>query len=151
MNDIKTTALFIGNRDCYSVTESEIERAIIQAIDSGIDTFLSGGLGFFDEISARVLHKVKSNYPHVKSILVVPFKRFEPFDSSLFDEIVYPFEERVQGLINNRNAIPIRNRIMVESASLAICFVERMNGGASKTMNYAITRGLKIIDLTTAI
>ena len=40
MVDREKTALFIGNRDYYQVTEADIENAIITAIEDGIVVFL---------------------------------------------------------------------------------------------------------------
>ena len=142
------TAVFIGNRDCYKIDKAIIEQAIIQAIESGITCFLNGGQGYFDKTCALILHGLKTRYPDIKSILVIPYRDFWIFNKDIFDEIIYPFESRLEPLLNYKNAIPLRNRAMVESASAAICYVERVGGGSWKTLNYAKSQNLRIIDLT---
>lgn len=142
------TAVFIGNRDCYKIDKAIIEQAIIQALESGITCFLNGGQGYFDKICALILHELKARYPDIKSILVIPYRDFWIFNKDIFDEIVYPFEPRIESLLNYKSAIPLRNRVMVESASAAICYVERVGGGSWKTLNYAKSQNLRIIDLT---
>ena len=89
MNNKGSTALFIRNRNCYGVKPESIKSAILYVIHSGIIIFLSGGLGYFDEIGAKIVYQLKENYPNVKNILVIPYKNFIIFDRSVFDEIVY--------------------------------------------------------------
>lgn len=125
-----------------------IEDAIVKAIDSGIDTFLNGGQGYFDKTCALILHGLKTRYPNIKSVLVIPYRDFWIFNKEVFDEIFYPFEPRVEALLNYKNAIPLRNRVMVEAASVAICFVQRVGGGSWKTLKYAKSHNIRIIDLT---
>jgi len=62
--------------------------------------------------------------------------------------IGFSFEPRIESLLNYKRAIPLRNRVMVEAASTAICYVERVGGGSWKTLNYAKIQNLRIIDLT---
>lgn len=142
----ENTALFIGNRDCYGVNLESIKVAILSAIDSGITIFLNGGLGYFDEVSAETVYQLKGSYPHIKSILMIPYKSFRIFDKTIFDEIIYPFDAYEASSLNYRNAIPERNRVMVMNARMAISYVYR-NGGASKTLELARTSGLDIVDL----
>ena len=146
MNERETTALFIGNRDCFNIDKSLIERAIIQAVSEGITTFLNGGQGYFDKTCALVLQKIKKQYSGIKSILVIPYRDFHIFNKDIFDEIIYPFE-RIESLLNYKTAIPMRNRVLVESSGLAICYVKRVGGGSWKTLEYAKKHNLRIIDL----
>lgn len=148
MTDKSKTAVFIGNRDCYNIDKSIIEKAIIKAIEDGIDCFLNGGQGYFDKTCALILHRLKGKYPHIKSILVIPYRDFWIFKKEIFDEILYPFEPRVESLLNYKVAIPLRNRVMVEAASIAISYVQRVGGGSWKTLQFAIKENLRIIDLT---
>lgn len=142
----KSTAVFIGNRDCYGVNTESIRNAIIYAINSGITTFLNGGQGYFDEVCATIVHQLKQEYPNVKNVLVIPYRNFKIFDKDIFDEIIYPFDELEESYLSYRAAIPERNRIIVSWSSMAISYVYR-NGGASKTLNLARKNNLEIIDL----
>ena len=142
----ESTALFIGNRDCYGVNLESIKEAILNAIDSGITTFLSGGQGYFDEVCAKTVYQLKATYPHIKNILMIPYNNFHIFDKTIFDEIVYPFDLYESSSLNYRNAIPERNRVMVMRSRMAISYVYR-NGGASKTLYSAQANGLEIVDL----
>ena len=146
MNDKEKTALFIGNRDCYQVKEADIERAIIDAIEDGIENFLNSGQGYFDQACASVVHRLKKRYPQIKSIFVIPYRDFSVFNDSLFDEIVYPFESHTFSYYTYKGNIPKRNRILVDRSRVAICYVYR-SGGASKTLDYAKKKNLKIIYL----
>ncbi len=142
----ETTAVFIGNRDCYGVNTESIRNAIIYAIKSGINTFLNGGQGYFDEVCATIVHQLKQEYPNIKNILVIPYRNFKIFDKDIFDEIIYPFDELEESYLSYRAAIPERNRIIVSWSSMAIIYVYR-NGGASRTLYLAKKNELEIIDL----
>ena len=149
MTEKKKTALFIGNRDCYQVKEAAIEKAIIKAIDDGIEVFLNGGQGHFDKTCAVIIHRLKKSYPNIKSILVIPYRDFKVFNDSLFDEILYPFEEHTFSYFTYKSGSPKRNRWSVDHSSVVICYVYR-EGGASKALDYARKQKLKIIDLLKA-
>ena len=56
MSDKESTAVFIGNRDCYGVNIESIKETILYTIQSGITTFLSGGQGYFDEVCATIVY-----------------------------------------------------------------------------------------------
>ena len=142
----ETTAVFIGNRDCYGVNTAHIREAIIYAINSGITTFLSGGQGYFDELSATIVHQLKQEYPNIKNILVIPYRNFKIFNIDIFDEIIYPFDKFEESNLSYRAAIPERNRIIVSWSSMAISYVYR-NGGASKTLKLAKQNKIEIVDL----
>ena len=147
MIEKEKTALFIGNRDCYQVKEADIERAIISVIENGITIFLNGGQGYFDKTCAVIVHRLKKTYPHIKNILVIPYRDFSIFNDSLFDEIIYPFESHTFSYYTYKGNIPKRNRWAVDHSSVAICYVYRA-GGAERTMKYAKKQNLKIVDLT---
>ena len=146
----ETTAVFIGNRDCYGVNIDIIRQSIIYAINSGITTFLSGGQGYFDETCALQVHQLKQEYPNIKNVLVIPYRNFKIFNKDIFDEIIYPFDEFEESYLSYRAAIPERNRIMVSRSSMAISYVYR-NGGASKTLDLAKEYDLEIVDLLSLV
>lgn len=147
MIEKEKTALFIGNRDCYQVKEADIERAIISVIENGITIFLNGGQGYFDKTCAVIVHRLKKTYPHIKNILVIPYRDFSIFNDSLFDEIIYPFESHTFSCYTYKSGSPKRNRWSVDHSSVAICYVYRA-GGAERTLKYAKKQNLIIVDLT---
>lgn len=138
------TAVFIGHSECYGVSRSDVEKAIISLIEKGVTDFLSGGQGGFDRMCAGCVKKLKQEYPQIRNILVIPYLTFSIFDKDYFDEIVYPdgFEK-----YHFKAAIPARNKYMVDNAAYAICYVTHGWGGAAQTYNIALKRNLQIINL----
>ena len=138
------TAVFIGHSECYGVSRSDVEEAIISLIEKGVTDFLSGGQGGFDRMCAGCVKKLKQEYPQIRNILVIPYLTFSIFDKDYFDEIVYPddFEK-----YHFKAAIPARNKYMVDNAAYAICYVTHGWGGAAQTYQRAIKKNLTIINL----
>lgn len=138
------TAVFIGHSECYGVSRSDVEKAIISLIEKGVTDFLSGGQGGFDRMCAGCVKKLKQDYPQIRNILVIPYLTFSIFDKDYFDEIVYPddFEK-----YHFKAAIPARNKYMVDNATYAICYVTHGWGGAAQTYQRAIKKNLTIINL----
>ena len=107
------TAIFIEHRECLQVKESILESIIIDLIENGIETFLSGGIGNFDWLSANILYHLKEKYPKINNILVIPYLNFNIRNKKIFDEIIYP-----EGLekYHFKAAITKRNQYLVEHA-----------------------------------
>ena len=143
----KKTAVFIGHRDCFELTEADIIPKIKEAIEKGIVTFLNGGQGQFDKLCAHAVHSLKGDYPYIKSVLVAPYPSLKIEDESLFDEITLFAPEWFIDKIGYRKAIPQRNDYMVQNASVAICYVKHPSSGSFKTMQNAESQGLTIIDV----
>ena len=104
--------------------------------------FYLGGYGDFDLFAAKVLHELKPEYPELESILILPYLD-RPVESSLYDGTIYPPLENVP----KRYAISHRNRWMVDQADMVIACVDHDWGGAAKTLEYAVKKGRRIINL----
>jgi uncharacterized phage-like protein YoqJ len=141
------TALFIGNRDCTEVKTKDIEKAVILAIGSSIHIFLNGGQGHFDRTAARAVYNLKKQYPFIRSYLILPYRTFKDYDASLYDEVIFPFEEHIESNYTYIGNIQKRNKMMVDAACTAICHVRSTTGGAGKTLAYANKIGLTIINV----
>ena len=139
------TATFIGHNECYGLDQTKLREEIRNLIvNEGVDTFLSGGMGGFDCCCARMVHSMRKEFPHIVSILVIPYLNFNVFDRSCFDHIEFP--ECVDGLFY-KAAIVKRNRYLVDNSAFALCYVNRTYGGAYKTYYYAQKMNIKVIDL----
>lgn len=147
VNDMEKTAVFIGHRDCYELTADNIIPAIEKCISMGIDTFLNGGMGHFDNISAIAVDSLRAKYPNIKLVLVKPYPKLKAHNPSLYDDVILFADESYIDEIGYRRAIPQRNEYLVDHSSVAICYVHRQSAGAFKTYLKAKQKGLKIIEI----
>ncbi len=138
------TAVFIGHNDCYGLDVDKLYATIQKLIeDNKINTFLVGGMGRFDRICAKTIKELKLVYPHIRCILVIPYIDFK-FSIDDYDISEYP--ECLEN-VPYKVRIARRNRYMVDSSSVAVCFVNSVCGGAVKTYEYARKQRLHIINL----
>ena len=141
---IHYTATFIGHRECPDLDRSRISEQVKNLIDAGYDKFLCGGMGQFDWLCAKCVSELKSEFPHIKSHLIIPYLNFNTQNISYFDEIIYPV------CISNyhfKSAILQRNKYLVNSSDAAICYINHDSGGAAVTYELAIKKGLLTVNL----
>ena len=138
------TATFIGHKECYGVSSEQVREEIIKLIENGVTDFLSGGMGSFDWMCARIVFELKKTYPHIHNNLVIPYLTFTILEEKYFDSIIYPegFEK-----YHFKSAIPARNKYLVENSAYAICYVTHGWGGAAQTFEKAVKKGLTVINL----
>ena len=138
------TATFIGHKECYGVSSEQVREEIIKLIENGVTDFLSGGMGAFDWMCARIVFELKKNYPHIHNYLVIPYLTFTILEEKYFDSIIYPegFEK-----YHFKSAIPARNKYLVDNSAYAICYVTHGWGGAAQTFEKAVKKGLTVINL----
>ena len=142
--EVNKTALFIGHRVCHNIGVKDIYPVIRELAENGVNTFLSGGYGSFDIISARAVWELKKEFSEIENILVIPYLNFNIFAPELFDGTIYP--EDVEK-VPFRAKIIRRNRYMVKNSAYAVCYVNNLFGGSGLTYEYAKKQGLKIINL----
>lgn len=101
-------------------------------IEGGASVFYLGGYGDFDCLAAAAVKRQKAVYPHIESVLVLPYLN-RTFDISAYDATTYPPLEKVPP----RYAIVKRNQWMVNMSGVVISGVTSRCGGAAKTLDYA--------------
>lgn len=106
----------------------------------GADCFYLGGYGQFDTMAANIVRELKGKYPHIRSVLTLPYLDRE-YDVSGYDESIYPPLENVP----RRYAISKRNEYMIDNADIVVAYVVYGFGGASKTLRYAERKHKRII------
>ena len=114
--------------------------------------FIVGRNGEFDILSASVVHKTKKalNYNNCSLTLCLPYKTAEYSKNS---EYFYEFYDEIEicekaAQSHYKSAIQIRNRSIVDRSDLIICCIERNNGGAYKTVQYAKNLRKEIINIS---
>lgn len=120
----------------------KLNDTIEELILHGADEFLLGGYGKFDQMAATAVKAQKKKYPHIKSVLVVPYIN-RSFDKELYDYSEYPPLENTP----KRFAILKRNEYMVNRSDIVIAYVSHSWGGAAKTFDYALKKKKKMINL----
>ena len=121
---------------------THLTRELRTLLEHGNYKFYLGGYGDFDLLAAKVLYELKQEYPETETILILPYLD-RKVDASLYDSTIYPPLENVP----KRYAISRRNKWMVEQADMVIACVDHDWGDASKTLEYAVKKGLRIINL----
>ena len=115
---------FCGHRNVYD----EIEKLIV----AGVDTFYFGSKSEFDRFCYVVVSILKEKYPHIVSVLVIPYIN-KDYDKSLYDISEYPPIENVP----KRLAIIKRNRWMVDKSDVVVAYIRNNFGGAAMMFDYA--------------
>jgi hypothetical protein len=78
-----------------------------------ITTFLNGGMGHFDKISAVAVSELKPQYPNIELLWIKPYPSQKVSYSDLFDDSsLYAFDWHIDN-VGPRKAIPERNEYMV--------------------------------------
>lgn len=142
--DRHKTAMFIGHSECFQIEKETLYPIIRELIGQGVDTFLSGGYGEFDYMSAHAVYEMKKEFPHIENLVVIPYFEFKVYEPQYIDGTLFP-----DGLefVPYKAKIVQRNRYMVQNSAYAICYVNYHFGGAGKTYEYAKKQGLKIFNL----
>ena len=151
------TACFTGHRQLEEPT-AEIERRLTGTVETliqrGYRYFGAGGARGFDALASEVVLKLKSVYPHVHLILVLPF------DEQYKKERNWTQEEIAQYHRLKRRASKVvvlageytsgiyyrRNRHLIDHSSVCVAYLTRANSGTGYTVNYARETGLEVVN-----
>lgn len=136
------TVTFIGH-SVFEITP-HLKRWLYETINAllieGATTFLCGGYGQFDELSAYIARHCREYYPEVQSFLVHPYPN-RNYDLKIYTNGIYPQLEKVMGI----SAITQRNEWMVDQADVVVAYVFDSFGGAYKSFTYALSKNKRII------
>ena len=131
-------ATFCGHSQISSQDQISkwLDMVLPALIEGGIHTFYLGGYGDFDRLAAAAVRRQKVIYPHIESVLVLPYLNRE-YDTAAYDSTTYPPLENVPF----RFAIIKRNQWMVSESDVVISDVIHSWGGAAKTLDFARSKG----------
>ena len=135
---------FFGHRDCYGLDEEKLERAIIELIGKGVDTFYVGNQGNFDGAVRKLLKKLQKEYPHIQYAVVLAYLPTEKREYGNYEDSIYP-----EGLecVPRKFAIAKRNQWMLKNAQYCICYLSHTWGGANAFVDQAKKQGKTVIQL----
>lgn len=150
------TCCFTGHRKIPLLERHRLEKklgqTIQQLVDEGVRYFGVGGALGFDTMAAQAVLRMRENNPQVKLILVLPCKTqtrgWKDSDIKVYetiketaDKYKYISEEYTKSCMFERN------RHLVNNSSICVAYLTERNGGTAYTVNYALQKGLRVINL----
>ena len=141
---------FIGHREIRDIryVEDSIEKIALDLLYRyEFVEFNLGRNGDFDISSASAIKRAQKKYGTKNSSLnlILPYKsKDECFFQEFYDEIYYPLNNKT----HFKSAIKKRNEWLIDNSDLLVCYVkENKLGGALKSLKYAQSQEIKIINL----
>lgn len=154
--DKNITCCFTGHRELPRGRMSELFEKTTLAIELlyeyGYRNFICGGAVGFDQLAADAVTEFKQEHPDAKLYLFLPCEDQDKYyeESQRYE---YNYTKKVADVIKilhptyTKGCMHERNRMMVDNSSLCVAFVTKDTGGSAYTRNYAIKKGLKILDI----
>ncbi|MBP3428838.1 MAG: hypothetical protein J6M47_11365 [Clostridia bacterium] len=111
----------MGHREMPEHIDDKLIHQIECCIRMGAEEFYFGDHGDYDACVIRALKEMKTRYPHMNRILVIPYHPavYRCREGIEYDEMLYPFEKPIPP----RYAIDRANRWMIRSCDALIAYV----------------------------
>lgn len=146
---------FTGHRK-LTETESEISGrldALLGALyQRGYRRFLTGGALGFDMLAAERVLALRKARPEVTLVIVMPCawqtRGWSEEQCRRYERIAVSADEiRVLAQHYYQGCMMVRNRHMVDRASVCVCYLNKLKGGTVSTVAYAARSGLTLLNL----
>lgn len=149
------TCCFTGHRKIpaeeVGALTARLEGMISSLYKRGIRRFEIGGALGFDTLAAQSVLRLREKY-HIELALILPClsqtRNWRPEDIMEYeriktraDQVLYTSQHYFRGCMHKRN------RYLVDTSSICVCYLTRDSGGTAYTVHYAQARGLEIINL----
>ena len=125
-------------------------------IKSGVSRFISGGAMGFDLLAAELVLQKRHIHPHIKLSMILPCHDQTarwPRAAQLRYRAVLNSADDVSYITEKYDAfcMHLRNRALVDSSDILVCYLVRESSGTGHTKNYAIEKNLKVLNLADLI
>lgn len=150
------TCCFTGHRKIAPNQQRNVARRLTEVIEKlikdGFCRFAAGGALGFDTMAAQCVLNLKSKYPNIKLILILPCleqtKGWSEKDIAVYeyiknsaDDVIYTSLKYTKGCMFKRN------RALVDKSSICIAYQTKSTGGTAYTVNYAASHGVKVYNI----
>ena len=156
MEQKNNTVCFTGHRQISSEQLNQLawrlKDTVIKLINDGYTYFIAGGALGFDTLAAKTVLNLKSDYPDIRLILVLPClsqadkwssedKRVYEVIKEAADKVVYISDEYTKDCMYKRN------RHLVDNSNACVCYLTEKTGGTAYTVKYAKKCNLLVINM----
>ena len=137
---------FIGHRDAPLKIKQNLKTVVEDAIAKrGINDFIVGHYGNFDQMAAASVIELKGKYPEIKLFRLLPY---HPAERAVdipagFDGTYYP---EGQEFVPPKYAIAKANRAVISDCNLIIAY-STYPGNARDFVSYAVKKGVSVMQV----
>lgn len=138
----------------YIEFENRLINKIIELINAGCTTFISGMATGFDIIAAECVLEAAEliNHTSVSLICAIPFIEQSKYYPALWKEKYNRLLQKCDNAIlvsdkYYKGCFMKRNIFMVDNSDIVLTFYDGKPGGTKNTVNYAIKQGRKVLNL----
>ncbi len=130
-------------------TEDTVRRLIAK----GFVFFIAGGALGFDTLAAETVLRLRdTEFPHIYLLLAIPCENqaaaWPPAEKLRYAKIKEKANKvRILAEHYYNGCMQVRNRYMVDHASVCVSFSVKSTGGTASTIRYAKKEGLAVINL----
>ena len=155
-SDIKAVC-FTGHRavkdaDAVRKRLTELVEGLIR---DGYRTFLSGGARGFDTLAAETVLQMKEKYHDIALNIILPFECPYEYEGGWTDAEIARHKSQLDRANSTvilqssykRGCYYLRDRYLVDNATLCIAYQTRNSGGTAYTVKYAKGKSIDIINI----
>lgn len=147
---------FTGHREISSKDTRRIPAAlkniILEEYLKGARIFRAGGALGFDTLAALSVLDLKKKHPDITLELCLPChdqaEKWNWYSRKIYNHILKHSDSiKYASEKYTRTCMHDRNRMLVDGSTVCIAYYMGGGGGTSYTFNYAISKGIKIINV----
>ena len=150
------TCSFSGHRRISKDKQSWLRVRIAQEIqrlaEKGVFCFVCGGALGFDTLAAQTVLELRQSNADLHLLLILPCRDqthgWSARDIAVYqsileqaDQVCYTEERYSAGCMHKRN------RALVDCSNWCVCYLKNTRGGTRYTVDYAVQRGLTVVNL----
>ena len=139
---------FFGHSECYGLDAAVLRRAIEELIEQGVTEFVVGNHGQFDAMVFSSLQDLGKVYPEILYSVALAYLPTHKEDYDIYHG--HSFYPEGMEIGPPKFAIERRNRYLIDTADVCLCYVNHTFGGAYKFALLAKHRGLRIVNCGSA-
>lgn len=121
---------FFGHSECYGLDAAKLRIVIEGFIKQGVSEFLVGNNGQFDGMVFSCLQELSKDHPEISYSVALAYLPTHKQACDLYQG--HSFYPEGQESVLARFAIERRNRYLIDSARICLCYINHTFGGAYK-------------------
>jgi uncharacterized phage-like protein YoqJ len=150
------TVCFTGHRfirkNSALMIPTRLKALLEELIGRGARRFRAGGAIGFDTVAALCVLELKEKHPDIKLELILPCRN-QSDDWNEYERQAYKYilsqADSTEYVTDTYTSwcMHERNRRLVNGSQVCIAYLTESRGGTAYTFNYALTKGLEVINI----